>query len=77
MPSGSRDVNDYFTRDDQDILGEMGNICMGTSATTMFTLLTRAVNITTPTLEILSIKELTGTVSMPAGCCGSELHGGR
>lgn len=61
----SRDVNDYFTKDDQDILGEMGNICMGTAATTMFTLLTRQVNITTPKLEIFSIEELSQQFPCP------------
>ncbi len=43
---------DALTSDEIDALGEIGNICMGTSATTMYTLLDRRVNITTPTVRI-------------------------
>ncbi len=42
------DINEYFDRDQVDALGEIGNICMGTSATTMYALLGRRVSITTP-----------------------------
>ncbi len=36
----------------KDTLGEIGNICMGTSATTLSTLLGKRVNITTPKVSI-------------------------
>ncbi len=51
-------VGDYLTSDEQDLLGEIGNICMGTSATTMSTLLGRKVTITTPTLTIHTMDSL-------------------
>lgn len=41
-----------------DTLGEIGNISMGTAATTLFTLLNHKVMITTPTVEILTWEEL-------------------
>ncbi len=40
-----------ITQPEQDTLGEIGNICMGTAATTMSTMLDRRVNITTPTVS--------------------------
>jgi flagellar motor switch protein FliN/FliY len=46
--AAQEDMSGYFTDDEIDALGEIGNICMGTSATTMYALLGRRVNITTP-----------------------------
>lgn len=46
MQSDSEPV--MLTGDEEDALGEIGNICMGTSATTMYTLLNHRVTITTP-----------------------------
>lgn len=44
---------------EQDALGELGNICMGTSATTLSTLLGRKVSITTPRVRVArSIQDL-------------------
>ena len=42
------DITTVFSPDQIDALGEISNICMGTSATTMYTLLGRKVSITTP-----------------------------
>jgi len=41
-------INETLTDLEKDTLGEIGNICMGTSATTLSTLLGKRVNITTP-----------------------------
>ncbi len=41
-----------------DALGEIGNICMGTSATTLYTLLGQKVMITTPQVSTTTWKEL-------------------
>ena len=41
-----------------DALGEIGNISMGTSATTLFTLLGHKVLITTPTVTVTSWEEM-------------------
>ncbi len=39
---------ELLSDEEADILGEVGNMCMGASATTMYTILGRKVNITTP-----------------------------
>lgn len=41
-----------------DALGEIGNICMGTSATTLYTLLGQKVTITTPKVSVTTWEEL-------------------
>ena len=41
-----------LTETEEDTLGEVGNICMGTSATTLSTLLGKKVRITTPVYDI-------------------------
>lgn len=51
-------AGDYLTKDEQDLLGEIGNICMGTSATTMSTLLGRKTTITTPEISIHTVESL-------------------
>ncbi len=44
---------------EQDALGELGNICMGTSATTLSTLLGKKVSITTPRVRVAhNVREL-------------------
>lgn len=58
-------VEDYLTRDEQDLLGEVGNICMGTSATTMSLLLGRRVNITTPKVSVQSVESLSREYPAP------------
>ena len=49
--SGSSDVND-LTDEEKDAIGEVANISMGTSATTLYSLVNRKVNITTPVVSI-------------------------
>jgi flagellar motor switch protein FliN/FliY len=58
-------VDDYLTKNEQDILGEVGNICMGTSATTMSTLLTKKVVITTPSISIHTVDSLSEEYPAP------------
>lgn len=47
-----------LTNQEIDALGEIGNISMGTSATTLFTLLSQKVTITTPNVSITTWGEL-------------------
>lgn len=47
-----------LTDEEIDALGEIGNISMGTAATTLFTLLNNKVSITTPKVELTTIKKL-------------------
>ena len=58
-------VDEYLTKNEQDLLGEIGNICMGTSATTMSTLLGRKVTITTPRLSIHNVETLSKEYTAP------------
>lgn len=48
-----------------DALGEIGNISMGTSATTLFTLLGQKVTITTPKVSVTNWEELSGEYPVP------------
>ncbi len=47
--SSASQLNDF----ERDTLGEIGNICMGTAATTLSTLLRKKVSITTPDVEVI------------------------
>lgn len=57
--------NDYLTPDEKDILGEVGNICMGASATTMYTLLGHRVTITTPRVHVYTSEEVISVYRSP------------
>ncbi len=57
--------NDVLTKDEKDAIGEIGNISMGTSATTLYTLLNRRVNITTPTVTAVKLNQLVNEDDMP------------
>lgn len=56
---------DYLTPKEIDILGEMGNICMGAAATTMYTLLGRRVTITTPRVYVFSSEDVLSVYKIP------------
>ena len=56
---GSEDVSNavpiddsLLTPDERDAIGEIANISMGSSATTLYSLVNRKVNITTPVVQI-------------------------
>ena len=58
-PSGSDpldnvNVEDILSDVEKDAIGEVANISMGSSATTLYSLVNRKVNITTPVVEIAS-----------------------
>ena len=58
-------LDDYLSKSEQDALGEMGNICMGTAATTMYTLLGKQVSITTPQLSMHTWATLAASHVLP------------
>ncbi len=60
-----------LSNDEKDILGEIGNISMGTAATTLFALLNQKVNITTPKVSVFSWKELADRYDRP--CVGIKV----
>jgi flagellar motor switch protein FliN/FliY len=59
------DQSNDLTSEEKDALGEIGNISMGTSATTLFTLLNNKVNITTPKVTVASWDQLSGEYTLP------------
>jgi len=59
-------ATDSLSPDDQDVLGEVGNINMGTAATTLFTLLSHKVLITTPRVNVRTWAELSASYDRPA-----------
>ncbi|WP_024831366.1 flagellar motor switch phosphatase FliY [Ruminiclostridium josui] len=61
--TGSNSTNDTLTSQEIDALGEIGNISMGTSATTLFTLLSQKVTITTPNVTLSTWEELSKSYS--------------
>ncbi len=62
---------DILSSEEKDILGEIGNISMGTAATTLFALLNQKVNITTPKVSVFSWKELADRYDRP--CVGIKV----
>lgn len=61
----SSDSEEGLTSQEIDALGEIGNISMGSSATTLFTLLGQKVNITTPKVSITTWDELSKNYTLP------------
>ena len=54
-----------FAEDEKDAIGEIGNISMGTAATTLSTLLGQKVTITTPRVEVLTLEQLSNEYPLP------------
>lgn len=54
----SSDDGSSLTEEERDALGEIGNISMGTAATTLFTLLNQKVTITTPRVSEASLPQV-------------------
>ncbi|WP_066072353.1 flagellar motor switch phosphatase FliY [Alkalithermobacter thermoalcaliphilus] len=57
--------DDILSDIEKDALGEIGNISMGTAATTLSTLLYQRVNITTPKVDIVTIDDMAKQYSLP------------
>ncbi|MCL1936552.1 MAG: flagellar motor switch phosphatase FliY [Defluviitaleaceae bacterium] len=60
-----------LTDTQRDILGEIGNISMGTAATTMSTLLNQKVSITTPIVKTMTWEEISSFYDRP--CVGVKI----
>ncbi len=63
--SSQNNQSDDLTNEERDALGEIGNISMGTSATTLFTLLNNKVSITTPKVTVETWEELSQEYKSP------------
>ncbi|MCL2840804.1 MAG: flagellar motor switch phosphatase FliY [Defluviitaleaceae bacterium] len=59
------DEANLLSAEDQDVLGEIGNINMGTAATTLFTLLNQKVLITTPKVKLIDWGTLSSGYDRP------------
>lgn len=62
---GNSEGNPFLTPEEIDALGEIGNISMGTSATTLFTLLNNKVTITTPKVNVMTWEDLVKQYPLP------------
>lgn len=62
-----QEINEDVTLTDQekDLLGEVGNISMATAATTLSTILAKRVNITTPQVQMTTLRELQENLAIP------------
>ncbi|AKL95470.1 flagellar motor switch phosphatase FliN [Clostridium aceticum] len=59
------DTVSIFTDMEKDAIGEIGNISMGTAATTLSTLLGHKVVITTPKVSVITMEELAQQYTIP------------
>lgn len=55
-PASASEVT--LTAQEQDAIGEISNICMGTAATTLYSLVNQRVEITTPSVSVCTWEEL-------------------
>ncbi len=69
--SSNQDEEFNLTDEQKDVLGEVGNISMGTAATTLFALLNHKVEISTPTVSMIDIKKLSSKYDRP--CVGLRI----
>lgn len=60
-------INDnvYLTDEEKDVIGEVSNICMGSAATALFSILNHRVNITTPRVSYSTWDELLKNYEAP------------
>ncbi len=56
---------DELTPEEKDAIGEISNICMGTAATTLYSLVNQKVIITTPVVEVTDWDTLTAEYAKP------------
>src|SRR6056297_277774 len=54
-----------LSEEEADVIGEIGNIAMGSAATALFTLLNKKVDITAPSVDISSFKEVVEEYTQP------------
>ena len=64
-PSEADNTDDILSPMEKDALGEIGNISMGSAATTLSTLLGHKVNITTPTVSVAPINVIQRHYPLP------------
>jgi len=65
LSTSSSGNGDTLNDSEKDALGEISNICMGTAATTLYSLVNQKVVITTPVVNITRWEELTADYARP------------
>ncbi len=63
--SAETSATNFLSDEEKDAVGEISNICMGTAATTLSTLLNNKVVITTPTVTYTTLDELSNQYDKP------------
>lgn len=63
--SNSSSTEEILTATDKDLLGEIGNISMGSASTALYQLINQKVNITTPVVSITTLKEIKSGFETP------------
>ena len=61
----SEAMEDTITDIDKDLLGEIGNISMGSASTALYQLINQQVNITTPVVSVTTLKEIKAGFETP------------
>lgn len=64
-PASSSVDESLLTADERDAVGEIANISMGSSATTLYSLVNRKVNITTPVVSLVNWDMIVGEYERP------------
>lgn len=67
---------EYFSETEKDLLGEIGNISMGSASTALSTILNQPVNITTPQVTTTTLRKLKETFEVPNICLEVEFISG-
>lgn len=63
--SNSGNTEEILTDTDKDLLGEIGNISMGSASTALYQLINQQVNITTPVVTVTTLKEIKSGFEKP------------
>lgn len=63
--SNNDNVDNLFSDIEKDILGEIGNISMGSASTALSQILNQKVNITTPVVSVTTLEKLKGDFKVP------------
>ncbi|MCL2702299.1 MAG: flagellar motor switch phosphatase FliY [Defluviitaleaceae bacterium] len=71
-PVSELDSSAYLSEQDKDVLGEVGNISMGTAASTLSTLLGQRVEITTPAVRVQNWDDIARGYDRP--CVGIKVN---
>lgn len=61
----SEAIEDTITEIDKDLLGEIGNISMGSASTALYQLINQQVNITTPVVSVTTLREIKAGFETP------------